>query len=131
MTESMPFPIGPDGRFEYDFLERFWRFPYLIHAGDEIAGFALVINECPLTGRKPCWFMAEFFVLKAYRRQSVGQTALAAILQRHPGDWQIGVPKANVPAQAFWGRALAPHLFAQRDIVFEGDHWRLNAFRTG
>jgi predicted acetyltransferase len=130
MTESMPFPVGADGRFEYDFLERFWRFPYLIHSGDEIAGFALVIDECPLTGRKPCWFMAEFFVLKAYRRRGVGQAAVVGILQSHPGEWQIGVPRANSPAQAFWGRALASHQPAQRDIVFEGDDWRLNVFRT-
>jgi predicted acetyltransferase len=130
MTESMPFPVGPDGRFEYDFLERFWRFPYLLHAGEEIAGFALVIDDCPLTGRAPCWFMAEFFVLKAYRRQGVGQGALAAILQAHPGDWHIGVPGANLPAQAFWGSSLAPQQPQVRDIVFEGDDWRLNAFSS-
>lgn len=128
MTESMPFPVGADGRFEYDFFDRFWRFPYLIHADDEIAGFAFVIDECPLTGRQPCWFMAEFFVLRAYRRRGVGQGALDAILAHHPGDWHIAVPHDNKPAQAFWSRALAPRRPAGRDIVFEGDHWRLNAF---
>jgi len=128
MTESMPFPVGPDGRFEYDFFDRFWRFPYLIHSGEEIAGFAFVIDECPLTDTAPCWFMAEFFILKAYRRHGAGRAALAAILQRHPGDWHIGVPHANVPAQAFWGRALTVHSPVVRDITFEGDDWRLNAF---
>ena len=131
MTESMPFPVGPDGRFEYDFLDRFWRFPYLIHSGDDIAGFAFVIDECPLTGRQPCWFMAEFFVLKAYRRLGVGQAALAAILARHPGDWHIAVPAANEPAQRFWGRALATHNPVTPDITFDGDSWRLNAFSSG
>jgi hypothetical protein len=65
MTEFMPFPVQPDGRFQYDFLDRFWRYPYFVMQGEEIAGFALVVDECPLTGRAPCWFMAEFFVLKA------------------------------------------------------------------
>jgi predicted acetyltransferase len=129
MTESMPFPVGPDGRFEYDFLDRFWRFPHLVHVDNELAGFALVIDECPLTGRKLCWFMAEFFVLKAYRRRGAGRAALSAILQAHPGDWHVGVPKANQPAQAFWGRALTPHKTSVQDIIFEGDDWRLNAFR--
>lgn len=128
MTESMPFPVGSDGRFEYDFLERFWQHPYLIHSGDEIAGFALVIDQCPLTGRKPCFFMAEFFVLKAYRKQGLGRSALDAILAKHRGDWHIGVPHANKPAQAFWGRALAPRGPAISDIQFEGDDWRLHAF---
>jgi predicted acetyltransferase len=130
MTESMPFPVGPDGRFEYDFLDRFWRFPYLIQADGEIAGFALVIDECPLTGRKPCFFMAEFFVLKAYRRRGMGKAALAAILRCHPGDWHVGVPLANGPAQKFWSRALSPCEPTIGDITFDGDDWRLNAFRV-
>ena len=26
------------------------------------------ISHCPITGKAPCWFMAEFFVLRPYRR---------------------------------------------------------------
>ena len=130
MTESMPFPVGGDGRFEYEFFDRFWRFPYLIHADGELAGFAFVIDECPLTGRRPCWFMAEYFVLKAYRRQGVGQAALTAILARHPGDWHIAAPLANQPAQAFWSGTLASHHSVTGDIIFDGDDWRLNAFSS-
>ena len=128
MTEFMPFPVEPDGRFAYDFLDRFWRFPYLIMTGNEIAGFALVIDECPLTGRQPCFFMAEFFILKAYRGRGTGRAALAAILARHPGDWHIATPLANTAALAFWHKAVAPLNAATRDIQFEGDTWRLNAF---
>lgn len=128
MTEFMPFPVGPDGRFEYGFLERFWRHPYLIFSGDEIAGFALVVDECPLTGRAPCWFMAEFFVLKAHRRKGLGQAALDLALKAHPGDWHIAVPHANSAAQSFWGRALASLAGPPRDIHFDGDDWSLFAF---
>lgn len=128
MTESMPFPVGADGRFEYDFFDRFWRFPYLIQVNNEIAGFALVIDECPLTGRKPCFFMAEFFILRAYRRQGTGQAALAAITARHQGNWHVGVPLANQPAQAFWGRALATYAPEADNIIFEGESWTVNAF---
>lgn len=128
MTESMAFPVGVNGRFEYAFLDRFWRFPYLIMSDEEIAGFALVIDECPLTACAQCFFMAEFFVLKAYRRQGIGQTALNAITARHNGDWHIGVPLANRPAQAFWTRALASYRPQVRQIAFDGDNWRLHAF---
>ena len=131
MTESMPYPVGPDGRFAYDFFNRFWRFPYLIHVDQEIAGFAFVIDECPLTGRTPCWFMAEFFVLRAYRRRGVGQGALAAMLQRHPGEWHIGVPQANRPARQFWSKALTAYEPRVSDMAFDGDDWRLNEFRAG
>lgn len=128
MTEFMPFPVGADGRFEYEFLDRFWRFPYLIMAGDELAGFALVIDQCPLTGASPCWFLAEFFVLKAYRGRGTGTAAVAAALGRHPGQWHVAVPHANKAAQIFWLKALAEENCDARDIHFDGDDWRLNAF---
>jgi predicted acetyltransferase len=130
MTESMAFPIGPDGRFEYGFLDRFWRFPYLIYADGEIAGFALVIDECPLTGRMGCFFMAEFFVLKAYRGRDVGRTAFKASLGKHPGPWHIATPEANRPAKAFWSKCLTPLDPRTSSIVFEGDNWLLNAFEA-
>lgn len=128
MTGFMPFPVGADGRFEYGYLDRFWRHPYFIMSGGEIAGFGLVVDECPLTGRAPCWFMAEFFVLKAYRGRGVGSAALNLALDAHPGPWHIAVPVANRAAQAFWGRALARHAGSPRDIYFDGDDWSLFAF---
>jgi len=130
MTAFMPFPVGADGRFEYDYLDRFWRHPYLIMAGDEIAGFALVVPECPLTGRAPCWFMAEFFVLRAYRGQGAGKAALALALAAHPGQWHIAVPLANRAALAFWPLAIGPRAPQQRDIHFDGDDWSLYAFEA-
>lgn len=128
MTEFMPFPVGIDGRFEYDFLDRFWRYPYLIMARDEIVGFALVVDECPLTGRAPCWFMAEFFVLRAHRGRGTGQAAINLALLAHPGSWHIGVPRANTAAQAFWVKALQDRRPLSRYLQFDGDDWRLHAF---
>ncbi|MBB4050989.1 putative acetyltransferase [Devosia subaequoris] len=130
MTEFMPFPVGSDGRFEYGFLDRFWRHPYFLMSGEEIAGFALVIEECPLTGRKPCWFMAEFFVLRAYRGRGVGRSTLDLVLKAHPGAWHIAVPHANVAARKFWPQALGGRLVTSRDIAFEGDTWTLTAFQS-
>ncbi|MNL81613.1 hypothetical protein D3C87_2087870 [compost metagenome] len=72
--------------------------------------------------------MAEFFILKAYRRRGAGQAAVAAAMREHPGDWHIAVPQANAPAGAFWDNTLAPHAPRSRDIAFEGDEWRLHAF---
>ena len=131
LTDYMPFPVGSDGRFEYDFLERFWRYPYFIMSGEEIAGFALVIDECPLTGRTPCWFMAEFFVLRAYRGRGLGRAALDLALEAHPGSWHIAVPHANSAAQQFWPRALGGQRLTSRDIAFDGDDWTLMAFHSG
>jgi predicted acetyltransferase len=130
LTEVMPFAVGTDGRYAYDFLDRFWRFPYLIMSGDEIAGFALVIDDCPLTGKNPCWFMAEFVVLRPYRKAGTGTAALRLALAAHPGQWHIATPHANQAAKAFWGRALDPQTPDIRNIHFDGDDWRLHAFNA-
>jgi predicted acetyltransferase len=130
MTEFMPFPVQPDGRFQYDFLDRFWRYPYFIMKGEEIAGFALVVDECPLTGRALCWFMAEFFVLKAYRGQGAGRAAFDLARAAHPGPWHIAVPVANRAAQAFWLKAIGGNVPPPRTIHFDEDEWSLYAFHT-
>ena len=129
MTDEGVWPIGADGRYEYGFLERFWQHPYLLRVDGELAGFALVIEECPLTGETPCWFMAEFFVLRGYRGRGIGRQAVAELLRRHPGQWHIAVTRSHVRSESFWSRLLddRPGL-AARDLTFEGDEWRLRSF---
>ncbi|WP_417309101.1 GNAT family N-acetyltransferase [Devosia sp.] len=127
MTDSLPFPVGSDGRFEYDFFERFWQHPYLIHVDDELAGFAFVIDESPVTGAAR-HFMAEFFVLKAYRGRGVGRQAAEAILARHPGPWQLAVITQNAAASAFWASVLAPRAITPFPHRFDGEDWQVYDF---
>lgn len=130
MTSDLPFPVGEDGRFEYDYLDRFWQFPYLIRVDEEIAGFALVIDNCPITGTTPCFFMAEFFVLRGHRRSGVGAAALDQILRFHKGDWHIGVIERNRGAAAFWKKCLVSIATRQRVIRFDDQDWRLYEFSS-
>lgn len=131
MTDDLPFPIGPDGRYEYDHLNRFWQQPYLLHSGPDLAGFALVIEQCPITGRAPCFFMAEFFVLRPYRRSGLGRAAGTTILARHPGAWHIGTIARNVRAAAFWANILADRGPDPERLEFDGESWLLHAFTQG
>ena len=131
MTADLPFPIGRDGRFEYDFFERFWQHPYLIFADDELAGFAFVVDGSPVTDNADCYFMAEFFVLKAYRGKGVGSAAFEAILGRHTGRWQIGVIEKNLGASAFWAKTIGPYDPAIYPHHFDGEDWLIYDFETG
>jgi predicted acetyltransferase len=106
MASQEPFGIEEDGKYDYSLLDEFWEYPYLLRVGGEIAGFALVIEHCPITGRSPCWFMAEFFVLRYHRRKSVGRTAFREIAVRHPGPWHIATLTTNVAAAEFWSKAI-------------------------
>ncbi len=130
MASEHPWPLEPDGRYAYDFLERFWQHPYLLYANGELAGFALVIRGCPITGRTDCWFMAEFFVLRPYRRQGLGAAATHDLIARYPGSWHVAVLQSNQSALAFWDTALGFHGPTLSPIRFDGDDWLVHAFQS-
>jgi predicted acetyltransferase len=130
MTGFNPFPIGRDGLYAYDLLDRFWQHPYLLFSGGDLAGFALVIDNCPVTGSNPCWFMAELFVLKAYRRQGVASTCCAALISAHPGLWHIGVIEQNATAASYWRSILAGRNAISRHHDFDGERWLVYEFDT-
>jgi Predicted acetyltransferase len=56
--------------------------------------------------------MAEFFVMRKYRRGGVGGKAARAVFARFPGEWQVRQLAANGAAVAFW-RAAIPVPFSE------------------
>ena len=67
---------GPDGRFGYPELPLYWnepgRYPFLIKVDGKLAGFALIRKLAAEAGHDTAWDMAEFLVLRAYRRRGIG-----------------------------------------------------------
>ena len=95
-----------NGEYAYGFFEAYWRpprvrFPFLIRVDGQIGGFALarVLDN----GR---FSMAEFFVLRAWRRQGVGRAAARLIFNRFGGPWDVTEHPTNLPAQAFWRKVI-------------------------
>ena len=104
--------VGADGLFAYRSFDAYWsdeqRWPYLIHVGGEVAGFALIHRypEIP-GGRRTDFTMAEFFVMYPWRRQGVGRTAARALTAHHAGTWQLAFSSANLEAVGFWNGIIA------------------------
>jgi predicted acetyltransferase len=97
--------VDEEGGFTYPGLDSYWqeggRIPLLIRADDHLAGFAL-LNQWSALGRPLDHGVAEFFVLRKYRRARVGTRAALLIFRRYPGRWEVGVAWHNPPALAFW-----------------------------
>ena len=52
--------------------------------------------------------IADFFVLRRYRRQGVGRTAAMLLFDRFPGAWEVSSGADNVPGHVFW-RGVVDH----------------------
>jgi len=97
--------VDEAGLFAYPGLESYWqdsgRVPLLIRADDHLAGFALV-NQWSALGLPLDHVVAEFFVMRKYRRARVGTRAALLIFRRYPGRWEVPVAWYNPHALAFW-----------------------------
>jgi predicted acetyltransferase len=136
-SEFVPSTIGEDGRFGYPYLAAYWqereRFPFLIRVETTLAGFALVRQGSLRSGEPDVMDMAEFFVLRGWRRRGVGGTAAHTLFQHFPGQWEVRVLEANVGALPFWEHTVASytqHRFTRTGWVHEGTCWQVFRFES-
>ena len=113
LSESFPFvQLGADGRFGYPELAAYWtepekRFAFLIKEGGKVAGFALVTLGSPAAPEPDVYDIAEFFVLRGYRRSGVGRRAAVLLWKHLPGQWTVRSSEANPSALTFWSDVVA------------------------
>src|SRR3990170_764680 len=50
--------------------------------------------------------IAEFFVLKKYRKSGIGTKAAEMAFSKFPGKWYVDVIQANQPARSFWEKVF-------------------------
>jgi predicted acetyltransferase len=124
--------IQPDGRFGYKHLDLYWtepgRHPFLIHADGSLAGFVLVQKT-----QDSIWDMAEFFVLRGYRRRSVGTAAVRLAFRHLPGKWQVRVMDANQNALTFWEsaiRSIGANGINVTQTAMDGVNWTVFSFNS-
>jgi predicted acetyltransferase len=103
--------IGEDGRFGYRPLPLYRsepkRHPFLIRVDGKLAGLVLVKKGSEVSGQDAVWDMAEFFILRGYRRRGIGTKVAHEVWRRFPGPWEVRVMQANVSAQRFWAGAIS------------------------
>lgn len=109
-SEILDIDIGDDGRFAFPDLDPYWtegwRHPFFIRVGGKLAGFALVHGRSRLSGTPGVFDMAEFFVMRRYRRRRVGEAAARQLFARFAGPWEIRQRATNHAAIAFWRRVV-------------------------
>jgi predicted acetyltransferase len=110
-SEFVGSDVEEDGLFaEYPYLESYWaeedsRFPYLIKVNGKNAGFVLV--RLIKSAEKAAYYsIAEFFIMKKYRRSGLGKQVAKQIFDKHRGNWEVFQIEKNIPAQQFWRQVI-------------------------
>jgi len=136
-SELLGLEIGEDGRFGYPRLSLYWsepeRYPFLVRVDGKLAGFALARKGEGVTGVGAVWDLAEFFVLRAYRRRGVGMQAAHEVWSRFPGQWEVRVMEENAPALRFWMDAVArfcSDVVSPVRVEGDGRWWQVFAFKS-
>ena len=116
--------VDDHGLFGYHRLDHYWteegHYPFLIRVSGKWAGLALVRDVVYADGRQ-VHSIAEFFLMRKYRRQGVGQTIAHRLFDVFPGTWEVGQIAANLPAQAFWRAVIANYTGGRFEEVRRDD----------
>jgi len=131
--------LGLDGRFGYSRLPLYWSEPdrhlaFLIRCDGRVGGFILVTRGSPAVPDPNVLDVAEFFVLRQYRRGGTGSQAAFVLWNRLRGTWIVRVLETNRGALTFWRNTIATFTggrFDERAVTTGPNEWRVLSFDTG
>ncbi len=130
--------VNDKGLFNYPSLDVYWqepdRFPYFIEVDGKWAGFILVKKGTAQAEDEEVFDVAEFFILRGYRRQGVGTRSAHMIWDRYTGRWVVRVMKVNKPAMQFWEQAVEKYTggdFRKQQVTRDDYSWLVFHFSSG
>ncbi|MFH1676432.1 MAG: GNAT family N-acetyltransferase [bacterium] len=130
-TEFDNADIGDNGLYGYEYLDCYWteedRYSFLVRVDGRLAGFVLVHKIAGINT------IAEFFVMRKYRRRGVGTEVAIRIFDRFRGKWNVTQMSYNVPAQSFWRKVIRKYTggeYMEREWEMEGNRGLLQEFMS-
>lgn len=138
LSEIFPVELGPEGRFGYEKLPLYWADPAVRHAflikhGSHVAGFVFATRGSPVSENPEDLDVAEFFVLRAYRRSGIGRQAAMALWDSVPGYWVVRVAEANRSGLRFWSEVIRSYTsgdFVESVQPGDSQGWRVFRFAS-
>jgi predicted acetyltransferase len=109
LSSYQPAPVDDNGLYGLGpYFDVYWseegRYPFLIRADDQLAGFAFVRKLDATT-----YAIAEFFIMRRFRRSGVGTEVARELFDKFRGRWEVAQMEKNLPAQHFWRTIIADY----------------------
>jgi predicted acetyltransferase len=135
MSEWFEIDVKADGSYSYD-TASIWRDgyeAYLAKVGDSITGFALAGSAEEWLGKTGAHDVHEFFVLRRFRRNGIGQRMATLLWNERSGEWLVRVLEANAPAVPFWRASISSYSrgsYKEEERMVNGRRWRFFRFES-
>ena len=134
-SEFIDLRLGADGRFGYTYLPMYWKepghYPFFILVNGSFAGFVFVRKGSRISGAANVWDIAEFFILRGFRRAGIGSRVAMSVWQQFPGQWEVRVLQRNQQARKFWTCAIDAFTGRNNEPVAlhkDGEDWFVYSF---
>ncbi|WP_291580331.1 GNAT family N-acetyltransferase [Clostridium sp. UBA6640] len=102
--------LNEHGLYDYNYLDNYWteedRHPFIIRVDAKLAGFVLVNKHGVDTSFSIDYSIAEFFILKKYRKKGVGKAVAFNIFDRFHGVWEVKQLLDNKVSHVFWHEVI-------------------------
>ena len=119
--------VNDEGLYPYVNLEPYWREPdkhvFLARVDGRWSGFALVSKHSYLSNANDTMEISEFFVMRRYRGQGVGDAMARHIFDLFPGKWELQVTHNNIRALNFWIRVVGNYTGGKFTQVYLTKGW--------
>ncbi|MEM7368348.1 MAG: GNAT family N-acetyltransferase [Bacteroidota bacterium] len=112
--------VNAHGLYGYKYLDHYWteagRYAYFIQIDEQYAGFVLIRTEIEGEFHSGIHSIAEFFVLKKYRRMGIGRQVAVQAFDQYPGTWEVCQEPENKPSILFWDRIVGEYTHNQFEV---------------
>jgi len=136
-SEFHPLHLGDDGRFGYQRLPAYWsqpdHYPFLVKVDSNLAGLTLIKRSHSIIHGREVWDVAEFFIVRAYRRRGIGAAVAHEVWKKFRGRWEVRVMESNRTGTEFWLRTVSTFIEVPIEpvvIARDGKRWHVFAFES-
>ncbi len=122
--------INEYGYFGYSRIDDYWneegRYPFFVRVDGKLAGLVLIRSCSEYNDLQYPHNIAEFFIMKKYRKKGVGRIVAKEIFDKFAGGWEISIWSNNNAAKKFWEKVVHEYtdgkytLFSSSENKIEG-----------
>lgn len=128
-SEIFDSDINEEGLYRAPDVQQYFgasgRHPFFVTVDGRLAGLVIVDEKSRFGHLEEPRDVAEFFVLRRYRRAGVGRTVAERVFSRFPGKWEVRQMMKNVPGTEFWRRVIDRYTMGVfTETIMDDERWR-------